>query len=72
MATLGSEVISHHNVLVKSLAQSLQLCPTLCDSTDCSSPGSSVHGILQATILEWVVISFSRGYSPPKDLTCVS
>ena len=36
-----------------------QPCPTLCDSTDCSSPGSSVHGILQARILEWVAISFS-------------
>ena len=35
-------------------AQPLQLCPTLCDSMDCSSPGSSVHGILQARILEWV------------------
>ena len=38
-----------------------QLCPTLCDPVDCSLPGSSVHGILQARILEWVTISFSRG-----------
>ena len=36
------------------------LCPTLCDHMDCSSPGSSVHGILQAEILEWVAISFAR------------
>ena len=36
-----------------------QLCPTLCDPMDCSLPGSSVHGILQARILEWVAISFS-------------
>ena len=36
-----------------------QLCPTLCDPTDCSSAGSSVHGILQAGILEWVTITFS-------------
>ena len=36
-----------------------QLCPTLCDPLDCSPPGSSVHGILQARILEWVAISFS-------------
>ena len=36
-----------------------QLCPTLCDPMDCSPPGSSVHGILQARILEWVAISFS-------------
>ena len=37
-----------------------QSCPTLCDPVDCSSPGSSVHGILQARILEWVVVPFSR------------
>ena len=37
-----------------------QLCPTLCNSTNCSPPGSFVHGILQARTLEWVVISFSR------------
>ena len=37
-----------------------QSCPTLCDPTDCSPPGSSVHGILQARILEWVAISFSK------------
>ena len=36
------------------------LCPTLCDPVDSSPPGSSVHGILQAIILEWVAISFSR------------
>ena len=41
-----------------------QLCPTLCDPIDCSLPGSSVRGILQARILEWVVISFSRGFQP--------
>ena len=37
-----------------------QSCPTLCDPVDCSLPGSSVHGIFQARILEWVAISFSR------------
>ena len=36
-----------------------QSCPTLCDPTDCSLPGSSIHGIFQARILEWVAISFS-------------
>ena len=41
-------------------AKSLQSCPTLCDPMDCSPPGSSVHGILQARILEWVAIAFSR------------
>ena len=40
-------------------AKSLQSCLTLCDSVDCSPPGSYVHGILQARILEWVAISFS-------------
>ena len=40
-------------------------CPTLCDSIDCTPPGSSVHIILQAIILEWVAISFSRGSSWP-------
>ena len=43
-----------------SLCLVTQLCLTLCDSMDCGLPGSSVHGILQARILEWVAISFSR------------
>ena len=38
-----------------------QLCLTLCDPMDCTLPGSCVHGILQARILEWIAISFSRG-----------
>ena len=42
-----------------------QLCLTLCNPTDCSPPGSSVYGILQAKILEWVAISFSRRSSQP-------
>ena len=42
----------------------LQSCPTLCDPTDCSPPVSSVHGILQVRILEWVAIPISRGSSP--------
>ena len=41
----------------------IQSCPTLCDPMDCSLPGSSVHGILQAKILEWVAIPSSRGSS---------
>ena len=43
-----------------------------CDPMDCSPPGSSVHGIYQAGILEWVIISFSRGSSWPRDRTQVS
>ena len=49
-----------------------QSCPTLCDPMDCSPPGSSVHGISQARILEWVAISSSRGSSWPRDQTYVS
>ena len=49
-----------------------QLCPTLCDPMDCSLPGSSFHGILQARVLEWVAISFSRGSSRPRVRTRVS
>ena len=50
----------------------MQLSPTLCHLMDCSPPGSFVHGILQARILEWVAISFSRGFSQPRDLTHIS
>ena len=46
---------------------SLQLCPTLCDPMDCSPLGSSVYGILQARVLEWFAIPFSRRSSQPKD-----
>ena len=49
-----------------------QLCLTLCDPKDCSPPGSSVHGILQARTLEWVAISFSRGSSQPRDQAYIS
>ena len=53
-------------------AKLLQLCPTLCNPVDCSPAGSSVHGILQARILEWVAMPFSKGYSWPRDRTCIS
>ena len=49
-----------------------QLCPTLWDPMDCGPPGSSVHGILLARILEWVAISFFRGSTRPRDWTQVS
>ena len=54
------------------LVLATQSCPTLCNHMDCSPPGSSVHGIFQARILEWVAISFSRGLSWPRDWTWVS
>ena len=53
----------------KKESEVTQSCPTLCDPVDCSPPGSSIHGILQARILEWVAISFSRGCSRPRDRT---
>ena len=49
-----------------------QLCPTLCHPMDCRPPGSSLQRIPQASILEWVVISFCRGSSQPRDQTQVS
>ena len=55
--------------LIALLLLSAQLCPTLCNPMDCSPPGSSVHGILQARMLEWVIISSSRGSSQLRDLT---
>ena len=53
-------------------AKSLQSCLTLWDPVDWSPPGSSVHGILQARILEWVAMTSSRGSFWPRDQTCIS
>ena len=53
-------------------AKSLQKYPTLCNPMDCSPPGSSAHGILQARILAWVAMPSSRGSSQPRDQTCIS
>ena len=54
---------------VSSVAKS---CPTLCDPRDCSPPGSPVHGVLQARILEWVAISSFRGFFKPRNQTGIS
>ena len=51
----------------KPCVDGAQLCPTLCDGVDCSPPGSSVHGILQARILGWVAVSYSKRSSWPRD-----
>ena len=59
-------------VCVCVCAMSLQLCLTLCDPIDCSLPGSSVHGIFWARILEWVAMPSSRGFCQPRDQTCLS
>ena len=59
-------VVTHkHPISNKVLVA--QSCGTLCDPVDCSPPGFSVHRILQARILEWVAILFSRGSSRPTD-----
>ena len=49
------------SVTKESESEVSQLCPTLCDPMDCSLPGSSLHGILQARVLEWVVRSEAKG-----------
>ena len=51
---------SHPHTHTHTHTEVAQLCPTLCDPMDCSPPGSSIHGIFQAWILEWVAVSFSR------------
>ena len=66
---LAGGFFTTESLVVVLVAQS---CPTLCDPKDCSLPMSSVHGILQARILEWVAISYSRGSSRPRDRTQVS
>ena len=60
------------SIMSEWVSEVAQSCPTLCDPMDCSLQGSSVHGIFQARVLEWVAISFSRGSSWPRDQTLVS
>ena len=67
-----STVATWHSSHTQLPTQQPKSCPTLCDPMDCCPPGSSVHGILQARILEWVAIPFSRGSSRPRDWTQVS
>ena len=62
---LGRSVMT--NLERKRESEVAQSCPILCDPMDCSLSASSVHGIFQARILEWVAISFSRGSSRPRD-----
>ena len=63
---------SHQSPVCVHACSITQSCSTLCDSMDCCPPGSSVHGIFQASILEWVTISSSRGSSRPRDRPCIS
>ena len=65
-------LVNSYNDTLKRESEVAQLCPTLCDTMDGSLPGSSIHGIFQARVLEWVATSFSRGSSQPRDRTWVS
>ena len=69
---LGAWIKITNDVSVFCVCLVTQSCPTLWDPKDCSPPGSSVHGILQARILECIVIPFSRGSSQPSNWTWVS
>ena len=67
--TVAQKTLSHHMwFYTAAAAKSLQSCPTLCDPINCSPPGSSVSGILQARTLEWVAISFSNACMHAKSL----
>ena len=63
---------SEEMLILESESEVAQSCLTLCDPMDCSLSGSSVHGIFQARVLEWIAISFSRGPSRPRNRTWVS
>ena len=70
--SVSQPILATQNSVLCMRAKSLQSCPSLCDPMDCSPPGSSVHGILQARILEWVAMPSSRGSFQPRDQTQVS
>ena len=65
----GSEVRKHKIFVINGIMFKVKVksCPTLCDPMDCNIAGSSIHGIFQTRLLEWVAISFSRGSSQPRD-----
>ena len=67
MIEATEHVCTHRYMYRERKVKVTQSCLTLCDPMDCSLAGSSVHGILQARILEWVVVHFSRGSSQPRD-----
>ena len=54
-----TKIMASGPIAAAAAAKSLQSCPTLCDPIDGSPPGSSIHGIFQARVLEWVAIAFS-------------
>ena len=65
--SINTSKTGSYHVCAYVCAKSPQSCPTFCDPMDCSPPGSSVHGILQARILKWVAMSSSRGSSRTRD-----
>ena len=67
-----SSILFRLRLWVAILCLVAQSCPTFCDPMNGSPPGSSVHGILQARLLEWLAISFSRGSSSPRNQTQIS
>ena len=72
LPSMGSHRVKQLSSGSSMLFSVAKLCQTLCNPMDCSLPGSSVHGIFQARILEWVAISSSRGSSQLRDQTHVS
>ena len=75
VSCIGWWILYHwatREALCSDWSEVAQSCPTLCDPMDCKLPASSVHGIFQARVLEWVAISFSRRSSQPRDWTRVS
>ena len=72
METQTGSQLQKEYVKAAAAAKSPQSCPALCDPTDGSPPGSLIPGILQARILEWIAISYSRGSFRPGDQTDVS
>ena len=78
MVLVTCSVLEYHWVWIQAVSTKVkesevaQSCPTLCDPMDCSLSGSSVHGIFQARVLEWIAISFSRGPARLRNWTRVS
>ena len=61
----------YNEILVSLDCLTAKSCPALCDPMDCSPPGSSLHGIFPARILEWVAMPSSRGFPSPRNWNCV-
>ena len=72
MSSTGRVQAGTEHIVLVIIVKLLSHARVFCDPVDCSPSASSVHGISQARVLEWVAISFSRGYSRPRDGTYVS